>query len=74
LWERVEASDLVGFLRYAAADQNARHFDGIGALALLMAMYGPALRVRRNYHEQWFTPQDASVVSFSSGTLALVSH
>jgi hypothetical protein len=47
------------------AEGNDRYFDGVGALALLMA--AGAFRFERTYYEQWFTPRDASVVTFSSG-------
>jgi AmmeMemoRadiSam system protein B len=65
LWRVAEAGDARAFLEWMRAEGNDRYFDGVGALALLMA--AGAFRIERTYHEQWFTPRDASVVTFSSG-------
>ncbi len=65
LWRVAEAGDARQFLEWMRREGNDRYFDGVGALALLMA--AGAFRFERTYYEQWFTPRDASVVTFSSG-------
>lgn len=67
LWHYVERQDLEGLLIFLKQDGNARHFDGVGALALLLSMFPGELQVKRTYYEQWFEPRDASMVSFTSG-------
>lgn len=71
LWRYVERRDLEGLLHYLNQDGNARYFDGVGALALLMSMFPEKLEVSRTHYEQWLEPSDASVVTFTSGTLRL---
>ncbi|MDE1170213.1 MAG: AmmeMemoRadiSam system protein B [Verrucomicrobium sp.] len=66
LWRHVEARDLNGFFAHLGQDGNARYFDGVGALTLLMQMPGE-FRLARTHYEQWFAAQDASVVTFTSG-------
>jgi AmmeMemoRadiSam system protein B len=65
LWTAVETGDARTFLDWMREEGNDRYFDGVGALALLMAAGN--FRIERTYYEQWFTPQDASAVTFSSG-------
>ena len=67
LWRVAEAGDARQFLEWMRSEGNDRYFDGVGALALLMA--AGAFRFERTYYEQWFTPRDASVVTFSSGVV-----
>jgi AmmeMemoRadiSam system protein B len=65
LWKAAEPGDVRQFLDWIRAEGNDRYFDGVGALALLMA--AGKFRFERTYYEQWFTPRDTSVVTFSSG-------
>lgn len=71
LWKRVEAGDLNHFLRFLQQDGNSRYFDGVGALGLVLAMFGDqsAGLIRRTGYAQWFTEEDGSTVTFSSGAL-----
>jgi MEMO1 family protein len=71
LWASAAEGDARKFLDWFRAEGNDRYFDGVGALALLMAagqltVNGP-YAVQRTFYEQWFTENDASVVTFSSG-------
>jgi AmmeMemoRadiSam system protein B len=65
LWAVAAPGDARLFLDWVRAQGNDRYFDGVGALALLMA--AGRFRLERTYYEQWFTPRDTSVVTFSSG-------
>jgi AmmeMemoRadiSam system protein B len=67
LWTCAEKGDVRAFLDWFRVEGNDRYFDGVGALALLMA--SGRLTLERTYYEQWFTPQDASAVTFSSGLI-----
>jgi AmmeMemoRadiSam system protein B len=66
IWKQVTQGDLDAFLRLLMHDGNQRYFDGVGALALLLAAFGPSLTLHQTHYEQWFTPNDASVVTFTS--------
>jgi AmmeMemoRadiSam system protein B len=65
LWAVAATGDARLFLDWIRAQGNDRYFDGVGALALLMA--AGRFRLERTYYEQWFTPRDTSTVTFSSG-------
>lgn len=65
LWSVAKAGDVRAFLEWMREQGNDRYFDGVGAMALLMA--AGAFELDRTYYEQWFTPRDTSVVTFSSG-------
>jgi len=65
LWAAAAPGEVRPFLDWMRTEGNDRYFDGVGALALLMA--AGAFRVQRTSYEQWFTPRDASVVTFSNG-------
>ncbi len=65
LWSVAQAGDVRAFLDWIRAEGNDRYFDGVGAMALLMA--AGKFHLDRTYYEQWFTPRDTSVVTFSSG-------
>ncbi|SDT95324.1 hypothetical protein SAMN05444156_1026 [Verrucomicrobium sp. GAS474] len=67
LWQTVEQGDLAAFFAHLGKDRNARYFDGVGALTLMMKVFGPGLRLRRTHYEQWHTEADASAVTFTSG-------
>jgi hypothetical protein len=69
LWEAAKAGDARAFLDWMRTEGNERYFDGVGALALLMS--AGQFRLERTYYEQWFTPRDTSVVTFSSGLVHL---
>jgi len=71
LWACAEAGDARAFLDWFRVEGNDRYFDGVGALALLMAAGAGKFALERTYYEQWFTPQDASAVTFSSGRVLL---
>ena len=65
LWAVAKSGDARQFLEWMREQGNERYFDGVGALALLMA--AGHFQIERTYYEQWFTPRDTSVVTFSSG-------
>ena len=67
LWACVAKGDARLFLDWFRDEGNDRYFDGVGALALLMAASGGKFTVQRTHYEQWFTERDASAVTFSSG-------
>jgi AmmeMemoRadiSam system protein B len=69
LWACAEKGDARTFLDWFRVEGNDRYFDGVGALALLMAAGAGRFALERTYYEQWFTPQDASAVTFSSGRI-----
>jgi hypothetical protein len=74
LWARAACGDARGFLVWLREEGNDRYFDGVGALALLFAASRAAqknLTIQRTFYEQWFTPRDASAVTFSSGRVLL---
>ena len=71
LWSHVAKGDARAFLEWIRNEGNDRYFDGVGALALLLAAgelaVGNGFTIQRTYYEQWFTERDASAVTFSSG-------
>jgi AmmeMemoRadiSam system protein B len=70
LWDCVAEGDARKFLDWMRNEGNDRYFDGVGALALLLAAapaQGSKIKIERTYYEQWFTERDASAVTFSSG-------
>jgi AmmeMemoRadiSam system protein B len=68
LWAVAARGDAREFLGWLRAEGNERYFDGVGALALLFAAGGKNhFAIQRTFYEQWFTPRDASAVTFSSG-------
>jgi predicted class III extradiol MEMO1 family dioxygenase len=71
LWARAAKGDARQFLDWFRNEGNDRFFDGVGALALLLAAGNLSrrgkLHVQRSYYEQWFTERDASAVTLSSG-------
>jgi hypothetical protein len=71
LWACAAGGDARAFLDWFRVEGNDRYFDGVGAMALLMAAGAGKFILERTYYEQWFTPQDASAVTFSSGRVLL---
>jgi hypothetical protein len=93
LWSCTAHGDAHKFLDWFRVEGNYRYFDGVGALALLLASGrlegngvppgsstdgNPAdgsiandhpFIIQRTCYEQWFTEQDASAVTFSSGRI-----
>ncbi len=67
LWACAARGDARTFLDWFREEGNDRYFDGIGALALLLAAGAGKFTLQRTYYEQWFTERDASAVTFSSG-------
>jgi len=71
LWACVAQGDARKFLDWFRNEGNDRYFDGVGALALLLAAGNESdlgkFTIQRTYYEQWFTERDASAVTFSSG-------
>ena len=67
LWAQAAVGDARAFLDWMRAERNDRYFDGVGALALLLAGGAGELLPQRTYYEQWFTDRDVSAVTFSSG-------
>jgi AmmeMemoRadiSam system protein B len=72
LWNVAARGDAREFLDWLQAEGNERYFDGVGALALLFAASAKKhFAIQRTFYEQWFTPRDASAVTFSSGRVLL---
>jgi MEMO1 family protein len=74
LWSCAVSGDARKFLDWFREEGNARHFDGVGALGLLMAagnLTPNPFTIQRTYYEQWFTERDASAVTFSSGRVLI---
>lgn len=69
LWACAAQGDARKFLDWFRNEGNDRYFDGVGALALLLAAVAGKLTIQRTYYEQWFTEHDASAVTFSSGRI-----
>jgi MEMO1 family protein len=71
LWTCAAEGDARKFLDWMRDEGNDRYFDGVGALALLLAAGNLSKRnkvkIERTFYEQWFTDRDASAVTFSSG-------
>jgi len=67
LWDCAEKGDARALLDWFREEGNDRYFDGVGALALLLAAGAGKITLQRTYYEQWFTQRDASAVTFSSG-------
>lgn len=72
LWTVVAKGELGPFLHFLQQDANARYFDGVGALALLMAMFGREAvgMIERTGYAQWFEKRDGSAVTFSSARIS----
>lgn len=71
LWANVARGDVRAFLDWFRNEGNDRYFDGVGALALLLAAGAGKFGIQRTFYEQWFTERDASAVTFSSGRVLL---
>jgi hypothetical protein len=73
LWKAAASGEARTFLDWIQNEGNDRYFDGVGALALLLAAgnlsRAKKLAIHRTYYEQWFTESDASAVTFSSGRI-----
>jgi len=69
LWACAAQGDAHAFLDWFRDEGNDRYFDGVGALALLLAAGGGKFLIQRTFYEQWFTERDASAVTFSSGRI-----
>ncbi len=69
LWGRAATGDVRLFLDWMQEEGNDRYFDGVGALALLLAAGDGKFKLQRTFYEQWFTKRDASAVTFSSGRI-----
>jgi AmmeMemoRadiSam system protein B len=67
LWDVAAKGDARAFLAWFREEGNDRYFDGVGAIALLLAAGAGRFIPQRSYYEQWFTERDASAVTFSSG-------
>ncbi len=67
LWSQAAPGDARKFLDWFRAEGNDRYFDGVGALALLMHAAPGRFAIQRTNYGQFFTEQDASVVTYSSG-------
>ncbi len=69
LWTCAAKGDARAFLDWFRNEGNDRYFDGVGALALLLAagqLTDHPYLIQRTYYEQWFTENDTSAVTFSS--------
>jgi predicted class III extradiol MEMO1 family dioxygenase len=74
LWAQAAPGGVRPFLDWLRAEGNDRYFDGVGALALLMAAGGAAgkpFTIQRTQYGQSFAERDASVVTYSSGRVLL---
>lgn len=69
LWACAAQGDAKQFLDWVREEGNDRYFDGVGALALLLAAGAGKFTIQRTFYEQWFTERDASAVTFSSGRI-----
>jgi predicted class III extradiol MEMO1 family dioxygenase len=73
LWDQVASGEARQFLDWMRNEGNDRYFDGVGALSLLLNAGNLSRRkklaIQRTFYEQWFTEQDASAVTFSSGSV-----
>jgi AmmeMemoRadiSam system protein B len=69
LWAAAATGDARTFLDWFRDEGNDRNFDGVGALALLLAAGAGNFTIQRTMYEPWFTERDASVVTFSSGRI-----
>lgn len=72
LWACAAKGDARAFLDWFRNEGNDRYFDGVGALALLLAAgthAGNRFTIQRTFYEQWFSERDASAVTFSSGRI-----
>jgi AmmeMemoRadiSam system protein B len=67
LWTQVARGDARAFLDWFREQGNDRYFDGVGALALLLHAARGEWAVQRTDYGQYFTEQDGSVVTYSSG-------
>jgi predicted class III extradiol MEMO1 family dioxygenase len=74
LWACAAKGDARAFLDWFREEGNDRYFDGVGALALLLAsgvLADHPFAIQRTAYEQWFTERDHSAVTFSSGRVLL---
>ena len=71
LWTCASTGDARAFLDWFREEGNVRGFDGVGALALLLAAGAGKFTFQRTWYEQWFTARDASAVTFSSGRVLM---
>jgi predicted class III extradiol MEMO1 family dioxygenase len=69
LWTSAAKGNAHEFLDWMRNEGNDRYFDGVGALALLLAAGNDKTHIQRTYYEQWFTERDTSAVTFSSGRI-----
>jgi hypothetical protein len=67
LWALAAQGDARALLDWFRDEGNDRYFDGVGALALVLATGAGKITIQRTFYEQWFTERDASAVTFSSG-------
>jgi predicted class III extradiol MEMO1 family dioxygenase len=73
LWDLFAAAKFPAFFKFLVKDGNKRYFDGVGAMSLLLLMFGEELSFRRTCYRAEFAARDASAVTFTSGSLALRS-
>jgi AmmeMemoRadiSam system protein B len=71
LWAGAAQGEAEALLDWFREEGNDRYFDGVGALALLLAAGDGAFTIQRTLYDQWFTPRDASAVTFSSGRVLI---
>jgi len=71
LWNCAARGDVHAFLDWFRNEGNDRYFDGVGALALLLATGAGKVSLQRTFYEQWYTERDASAVTFSSGRILM---
>jgi predicted class III extradiol MEMO1 family dioxygenase len=71
LWGEVAHGEVRRFLDWMRREGNDRYFDGVGALALVLAAGAGRLHPRRDTYAQWLSRHDASAVTFSAGRLLL---
>jgi predicted class III extradiol MEMO1 family dioxygenase len=72
LWNCAAQGDARHFLDWFREEGNDRYFDGVGALALLLAagnLSATRFTIQRTFYEQWFTERDHSAVTFSSALI-----
>lgn len=74
LWAQIENRSPQQFFDHLFIDGNYRYFDGVGALALMMAYFENQYSLTRTHYEQWYEEGDMSAVTFTSGYIQQLSE
>ncbi len=71
LWQAAQPDSYPRFFEHLAGIQNMFHFDGVGALSLLLQHFPYHTRIDQT--DCWFEESDQSFVTFSSGVMKSAS-